>query len=150
MRKHLKIFQAHLGFYDTIVAAPSQKAALAAWGASRNEFAKGFAQVTTDPQAVNAALLHPGQVLRRPFGSKGAFKIDADRVAVPKSSPKASRAAKERRERAAVAQRKAAKREMREAEAQAARTRAEIRKREVEFAREKAAAENQARRRVAR
>jgi hypothetical protein len=36
--RRLKVFQAHLGFYDTIVAAPSQKAALEARGASSRKF----------------------------------------------------------------------------------------------------------------
>jgi len=33
MPRRLKVFRAHLGFYDSIVAAPSQKAAAEAWGA---------------------------------------------------------------------------------------------------------------------
>jgi hypothetical protein len=76
-----KVFRAHLGFYDTIVAATSQKAALLAWGAGPSEFAHGFAHVTEDPQAVEAALKQPGVVLKRPYGSKGAFKFQPD---VPK------------------------------------------------------------------
>ena len=88
-----KVFRAHLGFYDTIVAAASQKAALAAWGASPSEFAHGFAAVTKDAKAVEAALRQPGVVLRRPFGSKGEFKLEADAPAAPKPSPKQKRAA---------------------------------------------------------
>jgi hypothetical protein len=147
-KKPLKVFQAHMGFYDTVVAAPSQKAALEAWGAGKNQFAKGFAKVTNDPVAVQSALGNPGVVLRRPFGSSGPFKRDADPVSAPKVSPRQNREAKDRRKKAAMAARKAAAHELREAEAKLAR--AEIRKREAEFAREKAAAERQARKRIAR
>jgi colicin import membrane protein len=148
--KRLKVFQAHMGFYDTVVAAPSQKAALEAWGAGQGEFAKGFARVTSEPAAVKSALAHPGQVLRRPFGSKGDFKRDADPVPPPKISPKDDRAVRERRKKAALAQRKAAERELREAEAEAATARAALKQRQTELAREKAAAESKARDRIAR
>lgn len=50
----LKVFQAHFGFYDTIVAAPSQAAALRAWGVHQNVFADGQAKLTTDEAAVAA------------------------------------------------------------------------------------------------
>ena len=148
--KRLKVFQSHMGFYDTVVAAPSQKAALEAWGARPGAFAKGFAKVTNDPVAVASALADPGIVLRRPFGSGGPFKRDADPVSAPKISPRQLKEAKERRKKAAMAERRAARRALREAETEAARTRAEIKKREAEFAAEKAAAEKEARRRVAR
>ena len=146
----LKVFQAHLGFYDTVVAARSQKAALEAWGAGRGEFAKGFAKVTNDPVAVQSALASPGVVLRRPFGTGGPFKREADPVRPPTVSPRQQRLAKERRKTAAKEAREKAKREMREAVAEAKRTRMEIRNREAEFAREKAKAEREVRRRVAR
>lgn len=149
-KRPLKVFQAHLGFYDTVVAAPSQKAALEAWGSGKAEFAKGFARVTNDPVAVEAALANPGMVLRRPFGGSGSFKRDSDPVSAPKVSPRQSRTAKERRRKAAKAARERAERDLREAEAEAKRTRVEIRKREAEFAREKAEAEREARKRIAR
>ncbi|MBV9991764.1 MAG: hypothetical protein JOZ72_10760 [Alphaproteobacteria bacterium] len=88
-----KVFRAHLGFYDTIVAAPSQKAALLAWGAAPAEFAHGFAKVTKDPEAIEAALKQPGVVLRRPYGSKGAFKFVPDAPPAPQASPKRKQAA---------------------------------------------------------
>lgn len=81
MPRPLKVFRVHLGFYDTIVAAPSQKAAIAAWGGAKNEFTKGFASVTNDPGAVKAALANPGVVLRRPFGTTEPFAAQA---AIPK------------------------------------------------------------------
>lgn len=85
MMPRLKVFQAHLGFYDAIVAAPSQKAAIAAWGAPQAEFRKGFATVTDDPDAVKAALAQPGVVLRRPFGSKEAFAVEPARPTIKAS-----------------------------------------------------------------
>jgi hypothetical protein len=35
----LKAYQAQIGFYDTVVAAPSQAAALRVWGVRQNLFA---------------------------------------------------------------------------------------------------------------
>lgn len=148
--KHLKVYQAHLGFYDTIIAATSQKAALEAWGAGKGEFARGFARVTSDPVAVQNALAFPGEVLRRPFGSSGPFKREADAVPAPRVLPRQNRAGKERRKKAAIAERKAAEQEIREAKAEAARAREELKQRESELAREKAAAEEKARQRIAR
>lgn len=91
MPRPLKVFRAHLGFYDTVVAVPSQKAAAEAWGAGAREFAQGFASVTHDAQAVEAALAQPGVVLRRPAGSKGAFKAEPEAPAAPRSTAKQKR-----------------------------------------------------------
>jgi hypothetical protein len=68
-----KVYEAHLGFYDTVVAAFSQKSALAAWGSSTDLFKMGIARVTDDPAKVKAALAKPGLVLRRPAGTTIAF-----------------------------------------------------------------------------
>ena len=76
MPRSLKIFRTHLGFFDTVVAAPSMKAALTAWGARQNLFHEGLAQVTNDPKAVMAALAKPGVVLRRAAGSDDPFTED--------------------------------------------------------------------------
>lgn len=67
-----------MGFYDLAVAAPSMKAALEAWGAGSNLFHQGVAKETEDPDVVAATMAAPGVVLRRPVGSTGAFKEDAD------------------------------------------------------------------------
>lgn len=75
--RKLKVFQAHFGFYDTIVAAPSQAAALRAWGVHRNVFADGHAKLTTDEAAVAAATAQPEMVLKRPVGSDGPFEFEA-------------------------------------------------------------------------
>jgi len=90
--KRLKVFRDHIGFHDTIVAAPSRKAALEAWGAKPSEFAHGFATLTNDKDAVAAALAHPGQVLRRPFGSHEDFAIDPKPPKAPRVSAKAKKA----------------------------------------------------------
>jgi hypothetical protein len=69
----LKVFQAHLGFFDTVVAAPSKKAALDAWGSRQDLFHTGLASVAKQKDAVRAALAQPGVVLKRPAGSKDPF-----------------------------------------------------------------------------
>ena len=121
MPRRLKVFRAHLGFYDSVIAAPSQKAALEAWGAGKSEFAHGFAEVTDDPKAVTAALAEPGIVLRRPFGSNGEFKSAPEAPAVPKPAAKrkhSTRQADRERKRKAAAEAKAARaEEKRKAEA---------------------------------
>ena len=73
MARPLKVFRAHLGFYDSVVAKPSRKAALEAWGSRRDLFREGFAEETNDPEPVKAALARPGVVLRRAFGSPDPF-----------------------------------------------------------------------------
>ena len=73
MPRPLKVYRAHIGFFDTVVAAHSQKEALTLWGGAPDEFRKGFASITNDEKAVTAALEMPGVVLYRPFGSMGAF-----------------------------------------------------------------------------
>jgi hypothetical protein len=65
----LKVYRTAIGFDDAYVAAPSQKAALAAWGSDNNLFARGVAEVVTDPQLTAAPLAQPGQVIRKSRGS---------------------------------------------------------------------------------
>lgn len=74
--QRLKVFQAQFGFYDTVVAASSQAAALRAWGTHQNLFESGQARVTDDQAATDAALKHPEMPLRRPIGSKDEFALD--------------------------------------------------------------------------
>ena len=83
MPRPLKVFQAHLGFYDTAVAAPSRAAALKAWGSRQNLFREGVASETKDAQAVTAALAKPGVVLRRPVGTNAPFSENPDLPKVP-------------------------------------------------------------------
>jgi hypothetical protein len=69
-----KVYQAHLGFYDTIIAAYSQASALAAWGSRQNLFHIGLAKV----------MERPGIVLRRPAGSTIAYTEHPPMPIVPK------------------------------------------------------------------
>ena len=75
--RRLKVYRARLGFEDSVVAAPNQGDALAAWGVRQNLFAEGQAVVETDPAIVAAALEHPGTPLRRPVGAKDGFGLEA-------------------------------------------------------------------------
>ncbi len=67
----LKVFRTPIGFHDAFVAAPSQKAALEAWGSESNLFAQGAAELVTDPALIKEPLAHPGEVVRRLRGSAG-------------------------------------------------------------------------------
>ena len=88
--RKLKVFQAQFGFYDVVVAAPSQAAALRAWGVHQNLFAEGMARVIDDPEAVDAALAHPGALLKRAVGSADPFALDPVNLpAVPSAARKA-------------------------------------------------------------
>src|SRR5215468_10575945 len=89
----LKVFQAHLGFFDTVVAAPSKKAALEAWGSRQDLFHTGLAALAKDKEAISAALKHPGIVLKRLAGSREPFTVEPGLPRV-KAGPKKSPAAK--------------------------------------------------------
>jgi hypothetical protein len=97
-KPRLKVFQAQFGFYDTVVAAPSQAAALRAWGIHQNLFAGGQARITEDPQAVEAALAHPETPLKRAVGSTEPFALEATSLPkvpdIPKPKPAGKPAAK--------------------------------------------------------
>jgi len=77
MARKLKTFQTSLGFYDLAIAAPSMKAALGAWGADSNLFHQGAAKESEDPDVIAATMEKPGVVLKRPVGSSGAFRENA-------------------------------------------------------------------------
>lgn len=62
-----KVFRTRIGFRDWVVAATSQKAALAAWGVSRDLFRSGEAEQTTDPKAVKAAMADIGKAVALPM-----------------------------------------------------------------------------------
>jgi hypothetical protein len=160
MAPKLKVFRTHLGFYDVIVAAPSQKAALEAWGAGSNLFVHGFASVVADPALTEAALRKPGVVLKRQFGSQGEFSESGESLHAPKPSPAeaAAQLARKTRDRAAAAEaarsaRDAAKEQEREERRSAKQRReeeqqvAQLREREEREAAAVQARENAARRR---
>ena len=68
-KQKLKVFRTPIGFHDAYVAAPSQKAALEAWGADSNLFAQGIAEEVTDATLMEAPLARPGEVVRKVRGS---------------------------------------------------------------------------------
>jgi hypothetical protein len=61
----LKVYRIAAGFHDAYVAAPSQKAALAAWGSDHDLFARGIAELVTDPELSAEPLASPGVVIKR-------------------------------------------------------------------------------------
>ncbi len=69
MPRALKVFRTAIGFHDAYVAAPSQKAALAAWGTDKNLFARGAAEIVTDPALTKIPLAQPGKVIQVVRGS---------------------------------------------------------------------------------
>ena len=72
MPRKLKVFRTATGFDDAYVAAPSRKAALAAWGADADLFARGVAEEVTDPKLAKAAFARPGEVIRVSRGDLSA------------------------------------------------------------------------------
>jgi hypothetical protein len=92
-RRRLKVFQAQFGFYDSVVAAPSQAAALSAWGTRQNLFAEGQAKLAEDTAAIAAALDQPGTPLRRAAGSDQPFSLQPGLPDVP-AEPRAKRPAR--------------------------------------------------------
>jgi len=88
MPRQLKVYRTPIGFHDAYVAAPSQKAALHAWGSDANLFARGVAEIVTDPALTKEALASPGKVVRRLRGS-----ADDHFAALPKAKAKAARKA---------------------------------------------------------
>jgi len=61
----LKVFRTPIGFHDAYVAAPSQKAALEAWGSDHDLFARGEAELVTDEALTREPLAAPGKVIKR-------------------------------------------------------------------------------------
>lgn len=64
-KQALKVFRTPIGFHDAYVAAPSQKAALAAWGSSADLFARGVAERVTNEALMREPLASPGKIVRR-------------------------------------------------------------------------------------
>ena len=84
----MKVFQTQVGFYDIVIAVPSQAAALRAWGTRQNLFADGQAKLTTDEAAVKMALAHPDTPLRRAVGSNDAFALEPTSLPKVPDAPK--------------------------------------------------------------
>jgi hypothetical protein len=92
--RKLNVYQAQIGFYDMVVAAPNQKAALDAWGVHQNLFADGQAHAADDPQAIEAARAHAGTPLMRPVGSDAPFALRPASLPDLPDAPKPRRAKK--------------------------------------------------------
>jgi hypothetical protein len=92
----LKVYRTPIGFHDAYVAAPSQKAALKAWGSDADLFARGVAEVVDDPALTAEPLARPGEVVRRLRGSAAE-----QFAALPPDRPKAAAKKKAAAKRAA-------------------------------------------------
>jgi hypothetical protein len=92
MPRKLKVFRTAIGFYDAYVAAPSRKAALAAWGADADLFARGVAEEVGDAKLSKAPLAKPGEVVRVSRGDLAehlqALPKKARRKAVEPAAPR--------------------------------------------------------------
>ena len=84
MAARLKVFVSSDGMTDYVVATTSKTKALAAWGSSQDLFKGGLARETDDAELVKAATATPGEVLRRPAGSRAALA----KLKTPKPAPK--------------------------------------------------------------
>jgi len=91
MAPRLKVFVTSDGLTDYVVAVSSRPKALAAWGVRQDLFKEGQAHETDDPALVEAARARPGEVLRRPAGSRAA--LAQARVARPAKPAGPSKAA---------------------------------------------------------
>jgi hypothetical protein len=69
MPRALKVFRTPIGFHDAYVAAPSQKAAMEAWGSGPDLFTRGEAELVTDPALTAEPLASPGVVIKRLRGT---------------------------------------------------------------------------------
>ena len=90
MAPRLKVFVTSDGLTDYVVATTSKAKALAAWGFRQDVFKEGRAHEADDPTLVKAATAKPGEVLRRPAGTRGELaKMKPARPAKPKGPSKA-------------------------------------------------------------
>jgi hypothetical protein len=134
----LKVYRTPIGFHDAYVAAPSQKAALEAWGSDADLFARKVAERVTDRKLMAEPLARPGEVIRKLRGDAEAQlsalpRDTGKRTAKPEPRPsraaldKAEEAldaleARHRAERDALAKRQAAERKKAEQQLDRART----------------------------
>ena len=79
----LKVYRTAIGFHDAYVAAPSQKAALEAWGSDKDLFGRGIAELVTDETLTAEALAAPGTVIKRLRGTEAE-----QLAALPADTPK--------------------------------------------------------------
>jgi hypothetical protein len=138
----LKVYCTPIGFHNAYVAAPSQKAALEAWGSDANLFARGVAEQVTDPKLMAEPLAQPGKVIRRLRGTAeehvAALPEDKPKTKTPKRvappKPRPSRAALDEAEQALAdleARQNDERDRLAEREAELARQRRELEKRQA-------------------
>ena len=90
MAARLKVFVTSDGLTDYVVAVSSRAKALAAWGVRQDVFKEGAAHETDEPALVKAALAQPGEVLRRPAGTRDKLaKLKPAKAAKPAGPSKA-------------------------------------------------------------
>ena len=90
MAARLKVFVTSDGLTDYVVAVSSRAKALAAWGVRQDVFKEGAAHETEEPALVKAATARPGEVLRRPAGSREALaRLKRAKPAAPQGPPRA-------------------------------------------------------------
>jgi hypothetical protein len=96
MPRALKVYRTAIGFHDAYIAAPTQKAALEAWGADSNLFASGRAELVEDPTLIRAPLAEPGKVIKVLRGSAAeqfaALEKSKTRPAREKPAPTSAKA----------------------------------------------------------
>jgi hypothetical protein len=147
--RKLKVYRTPIGFHDAYVAAPSQKAALEAWGSDHDLFGRGVAETVDDPALTREPLAHPGTVIRRLRGTadEQIAALPPDRPArtqehAPKrakrSPAKSGRKPVPKPDRSALDD---AQRALEEAEARHRRDRDDIARREAELVKERRALE---------
>ncbi|WP_235535020.1 hypothetical protein [Sphingomonas sp. Leaf339] len=128
-----------IGFHDAYVAAPSRKAALAAWGADRDLFARGIAEEVKDADLMAEPLASPGAVIRRSRGSAAEQMAALPADEKPKARAKAvSRSDAQKPDRAELEQ---AEQAMENASTNARKTAQEFDRRAAALARERREAE---------
>ena len=140
----LKVFRTTTGFADAYVAAPSKKAALAAWGSKHDLFARGAAEIVDDPQLTKEPLAQPGVVIRRSRGTREeqlaalgpALNTEPPQSEKVVRQPKKAAAKKPKPDRAALDE---AERSLAEIEQRHADERKALALREAELARERKA-----------
>jgi hypothetical protein len=91
MAPRLKVFVTSDGLTDYVVAASSKPKALAAWGSHQDLFKTGLAHETDDPELVTAATAKPGEVLRRPAGTRSELAKLKPAKAAPSSRAAAAK-----------------------------------------------------------
>ena len=140
----LKVFRTAIGFHDAYVAAPSRAAALRAWGADKDLFARGAAEEVTEPDLTAEALARPGEVVRRSRGT-AAEQLAALPPKVAKKAAPAPPQKKTRSPKPDRAELDAAEAALGAAEARARRALEDIAEREAALARERRAVEREGR-----